>query len=73
FFKNKYGILPSEARIESLINQADNFALTHDNQKDLTKIPEIFEEGIQVLITRLLDSNESFVHDTEAKFCQFCS
>ncbi len=72
-FKEKFGVLPKEARIESLINHADDFALNMDKQTDLSHIPQLFEDGLAVLVGHLLDPNLPFEHDIEAEYCQFCS
>lgn len=72
-FKSQYGHLPSEARIQSLINNKDEFALRFDKRTDLNEVPEIFQEGIQILITQLFDENQPFEHNPDSKYCQFCT
>lgn len=72
FFKENYGHLPTEARIESLINRDDEFVLSIDKQTDLQPIPVIFEEGLHVLIDALLNSEQAFEHNKTAEYCQFC-
>ena len=72
-FKEHYGHLPAEARIESLINRDDEFALSIDKNTDLTSVPVLFEEGLQSLIENMLDTTQPFEHDHDAKYCQFCT
>jgi RecB family exonuclease len=73
FFADKYGLLPQEARIESLINSAEDFALCIDKNTDLQPIPALFEEGLQAIVEQLLDARTPFEHNPEAKYCQFCT
>jgi hypothetical protein len=73
FFQETFGHLPTEARIESLINRDDDFALSMDKNKDLTIVPSIFDNGIQVLVHNLLDSQLPFTHDPKSNYCQFCT
>lgn len=72
-FEAHYGHLPAEARIESLINRDDEFALSLDKNTDLTPVPVLFEEGLQSLIENMLDEAQPFEHDHDAKYCQFCA
>ncbi|MEN9743649.1 MAG: hypothetical protein RLZZ65_1454 [Bacteroidota bacterium] len=73
FFKEAFGFLPQEARIESLINREQNFALNMDQSTDLSFVPDIFNEGTTSLLNELLDAHIPFEHLTEAKYCQFCN
>ncbi len=73
FFKETFGHLPTEARIESLINRDDNFALCMEKSTDLSIVPSIFDKGIQTLTQNLLDPEVPFTHDPIAKYCQFCT
>jgi hypothetical protein len=73
FFKENFGYLPAEARIESLINRDDDFALCMDKNTDLTFVPNLFEEGIQTLVSALLDAETPFGHQENARYCQFCT
>ena len=73
FFQERFGHLPTEARIESLINRDDNFALSIDKQTELQQVPGIFKAGIQTLVTELLNADVPFTHLEEAKYCQFCA
>jgi hypothetical protein len=73
FFQERFGHLPTEARIESLINRDDNFALSIDKQTELRQVPDIFKTGIQTLVTELLNADVPFTHLEEAKYCQFCA
>ena len=73
FFEAQYGQLPAEARIESLINVAEDFALSYDKNTDLSVIPKLFEDGMQALVGQLLDTEIPFEHNPEAKYCQFCT
>jgi ATP-dependent exoDNAse (exonuclease V) beta subunit len=72
FFKEKFGFIPQEARIESLINRENNFTLNIEQYPDLTTIPEIIDEGLTELLTELLDPSITFGHNTDSKYCQFC-
>lgn len=72
-FNEQYGCLPAEARIESLINRDEEFALTLDQQAHLHDIPSLFDEGLHTLIENLLDDQSAFEHDPDAKYCQFCT
>lgn len=73
FFEAQYGQLPAEARIESLINVAEDFALSYDKNTDLSVIPKLFEDGMQALVGQLMDTDIPFEHNPEAKYCQFCT
>ena len=73
FFQERFGYLPTEARIESLINRDDNFALSIDKATELHQVPDIFKTGIQTLVMELLDAELPFTHEVEAKYCQFCA
>jgi len=72
FFEAQYGQLPAEARIESLINVSEDFALSYDKNTDLSMIPKLFEDGMQALVAQLMDTEIPFSHNPEAKYCQFC-
>ena len=72
-FKEHYGHLPAEARIESLINRDDEFALSLDKNTDLTPVPVLFEEGLQQLLENMLNEALPFEHDQAATYCQFCT
>jgi len=73
FFQEKFGFLPQEARIESLINRDENFALNIEKQQGLSRVPELINEGLTALLTELLDPTINFGHDTGSKYCQFCN
>jgi ATP-dependent helicase/nuclease subunit B len=73
FFKEKYGHLPQEAIIESLINRENHFALNIDQSSMLSAVPEILYDGLTTLVTELLDQSVSFTHYPTSKYCQFCS
>jgi len=73
FFEAQYGQLPAEARIESLINVSEDFALSYDKNTDLSMIPKLFEDGMQALVAQLMDTEIPFSHNPEAKYCQFCT
>ena len=73
FFKESYGHLPAEARIESLINRDDEFALSLDKNTDLTPVPVLFDAGLQILIENMLNKALPFEHDQAATYCQFCT
>jgi hypothetical protein len=72
FFQEKFGFIPQEARIESLINRENNFTLNFEQHPDLSAIPELINEGLTELLTELLDPNITFGHNTDSKYCQFC-
>ncbi|MFM8595886.1 MAG: PD-(D/E)XK nuclease family protein, partial [Flavobacteriales bacterium] len=73
FFQEKYGFIPQEARIESLINRDDDFALNIDKSKDLKSIPAMVNEGLSTLLSELLDPTLHFEHQPDSKYCQFCN
>jgi hypothetical protein len=73
FFKENFGHLPAEARIESLINRDDDFGLCMDKNPDLTFVPALFEEGVRTLVSALLDAETEFSHEQQAQYCQFCT
>jgi hypothetical protein len=73
FFQEKFGFLPQEARIESLINRDENFALNIEKQQGLSRVPELINEGLTALLTELLDPTINFGHDSGSKYCQFCN
>lgn len=72
-FQGKYGMLPSAAKIVSLINSQEDFILSYDKKTDLSIVPELFNEGIQSLVSMLLDPSIPFEHDPKAEYCQFCT
>jgi hypothetical protein len=73
FFKAQFGFIPHEARIESLINRDNDFALNIDQSTDLSPIPELLNEGLSTLLQELLDPGIDFEHLPDAKYCQFCN
>ena len=73
FFKEYYGHLPAEARIESLINRDDEFALSLDKNTNLTPVPVLFDAGLQTLLENMLNETLPFEHDQAATYCQFCT
>lgn len=73
FFRAQFGFIPHEARIESLINRDNDFALNIDQSTDLSPIPELLNEGLSTLLQELLDPGIDFEHLPDAKYCQFCN
>lgn len=73
FFREQFGFIPQEARIESLINRESDFALNIDQSKDLSPIPQLLNEGLSTLLHELLDPAINFEHLPDAKYCQFCN
>jgi hypothetical protein len=65
--------LPAEARIESLINRDENFALNIDKNPALDEVPSIFKEGMETLVLELLNEQIPFSHLENSKYCQFCT
>ncbi len=73
FFQAYFGHLPAEARIESLINRDENFALNIDKNPTLDEVPSIFKEGMETLVLELLNEQIPFSHLENSKYCQFCT
>lgn len=73
FFQEKFGFLPHQAKIESLINRESDFSLNIEKYKGLSMVPELVNEGISALLNELLDPTIGFEHNPSSKYCQFCN
>lgn len=74
FFKNKFGKLPDEAKIISLINISEDFRLQSTKPNyDLASICEQFESLASNLFSELLDETICLEHNTDARFCNYCN
>jgi ATP-dependent exoDNAse (exonuclease V) beta subunit len=72
FFKEKYGCLPDEAKISSLINIRDEFNLEFKNGTLEDMIP-LLTELLGEILESLFDTASAFEHDPESKYCLYCS
>jgi len=72
FFQEKYGVLPDEAKIRSLINIHEQFNLTQKQGELSDVIPKI-NDLLTEILDQLFDSSVPFEHSAEAKYCQYCS
>ncbi len=71
FFKEKYGLLPSEAKINSLINVNESFDLTVDKGELADMIPHV-KEVLSEIVDQLFDPEQPFEHEPDASYCNYC-
>jgi len=71
FFKDKYGVLPDEAKISSLINVNEDFNLSVKNG-ELADIVPIVHELLSEILAQLFDKSQAFEHDPDSAYCQYC-
>lgn len=72
FFKEKYGRLPDEAKISSLINIKEEFNLSY-NDGSLEEMIPLLTELLGEILVSLFDTEKSFEHDADSKYCLYCS
>lgn len=74
FFKNKFGKLPDEAKIISLVNINEDFKLKSKKPTgDLACICEQFETLASDLFSELMNEAIKLEHHSEAKYCNYCN
>jgi CRISPR/Cas system-associated exonuclease Cas4 (RecB family) len=72
FFKDKYGMLPDEAKITSLINVNEDFNLSVKNGTLADMVPVVHELLSEILV-QLFDTTQPFEHQADSDYCQYCS
>ena len=72
FFKDKYGVLPDEAKIASLINVNEDFNLTVKDGSLADMIPVVHELLGEILV-QMFDETQPFEHQPDSDYCQYCS
>jgi CRISPR/Cas system-associated exonuclease Cas4 (RecB family) len=71
FFKDKYGVMPDEAKITSLINVNEDFFLSVKNG-ELADIVPIVHELLSEILAQMFDVTQPFEHDPDSDYCQYC-
>jgi predicted RecB family nuclease len=72
FFKEKYGFIPEEAKIASLINVNEAFNLSVSDGGISDMIPYV-KNVLEEIVQQLFDPQQAFEHLEDAKYCQYCS
>jgi predicted RecB family nuclease len=72
FFKEKYGFMPEEAKISSLINVNEAFNLSVSDGDISDMIPYV-KNVLEEIVQQLFDPQQAFEHLEDAKYCQYCS
>ena len=71
-FKEKYGCLPDEAKINSLINIHEDFNLSFKDRKLEEMIP-VLSELLNEILQSLFDIEQGFEHNPESNYCLYCT
>lgn len=71
-FKDKYGCLPAEAKICSLINVNESFQLSYKNGQLEDMIPMMHDVLNEILVS-LFDEHQAFEHNPDSSYCLYCS
>lgn len=71
-FEKKFGFLPSESSVLSLVNiEAGNFKLQSEKLL-FHEIVNLFPKLLQQIIDEMYDSDLKIEHNSDARYCQFC-
>jgi hypothetical protein len=71
-FKEKFGGLPQEASILSLVNVKDGLFSLNSSKLTVKEIVDLFPQLIEQIIAELYDPMMPIRHETESKYCNFC-
>jgi CRISPR/Cas system-associated exonuclease Cas4 (RecB family) len=71
-FEKKFGFLPNDTAIYSLVNIQEGLFKLNSENLTLSEIINLLPELIQQLMTELYDSEQLIEHSTDNKYCQFC-
>lgn len=71
-FEDKYGVLPDEVLIISLIDAKGNYPLSGKENQSITEISEQVKEFVQEIYSEMIDSSIDFTHNKSAFYCQYC-
>jgi ATP-dependent helicase/nuclease subunit B len=71
-FKEKFGHLPQEAAIASLVNIKDGLFSLNSDKMSVQEIVDLFPKLMEQIITELYDPSIPIKHESESKYCNFC-
>jgi CRISPR/Cas system-associated exonuclease Cas4 (RecB family) len=71
-FKEKFGHLPQEAAIASLVNIKDGLFSLNSDKMSVQEIVDLFPKLLEQIITELYDPSIPIKHESESKYCNFC-
>lgn len=71
FFKDKYGVMPDEAKITSLINVNEDFNLSVKNGELADIVPTV-HELLSEILAQMFDKTQPFEHHPDSDYCQYC-
>lgn len=71
-FEKKFGFIPHNTSIYSLVNIQDGLFNLKSDSLSLKEIINLLPELIQQLMIELYDSDQLIEHSLENKYCQFC-
>ena len=73
-YRSRYGVLPTEVGIYSLINISNGFfALDTNKGMTLEEITEAFPEVLQELFSEMYDTEIPFEHTIQQfSYCNYC-
>jgi CRISPR/Cas system-associated exonuclease Cas4 (RecB family) len=71
-FKEKFGHLPQEAAIASLVNIKDGLFSLNSDKMSVQEIVDLFPKLLEQIITELYDPFIPIKHESESKYCNFC-
>ena len=71
-FEKKFGFIPHNTAIYSLVNIQDGLFNLKSDSLSLKEIINLLPELIQQLMTELYDGDQLIEHSSENKYCQFC-
>ena len=72
FLKENHGYYPDEASIFSLTDVNQLSYLLSSNSHSIEDICNLFKEFLEQLLEEIFDSEQSFEHNEEAKYCNYC-
>jgi CRISPR/Cas system-associated exonuclease Cas4 (RecB family) len=71
FFKDAYGVMPDEAKINSLINVNEDFFLSVKDG-ELSDMVPVVNELLSEILAQLFDETQPFEHHPDSNYCQYC-
>jgi RecB family exonuclease len=71
-FEEKYGVLPDEVLIISLIDAKGKYPLCGKENQSINEISEQVKEFVQEIYSEMINSTIDFTHNKSAFYCQYC-
>jgi hypothetical protein len=73
FFRKRFGFLPADAQIISLINPGSPYSLkVEKSDSPIPDVTAIFGDFLEEFLTEIYDVNVPFAHAEKSMYCAYC-